>query len=104
MNDLQLLCSLDHFVKKQLVGFGVDPKKIKIKKFIRAYHEINKNLKNSKYIPNFDKFTLKEKREILHDIFGIKAKLMTEYEIEYQFRRKIFRTVKDLERELARPS
>jgi len=60
VTDLQLLCSLDHFVKKQLVRFGIDPKTIKIKKFIRAYHEINKNLKNSKYIPNFDKSTLKD--------------------------------------------
>ncbi len=104
INDLQLLASLDHFVKKQLVRFGVDPRVAKIKRFTRAYHEITKNLTNTKYIPNFDNTTLREKREILRDIFGIKAKRMKRYEIEYQFKRKIFRTVKDLERDLARPS
>lgn len=104
INDMQLLSSLDHFVKKQLIRFGLTPQKIKIKKFTRAYQEITKNLKKSKYVPNFDETTLKEKREILRDIFGIKAKRMNEYEIEYQFRKKIFRTVKDLERDLGRPS
>lgn len=104
INDLQLLSSLDHFVKKQLIRFGLDPKSMKIKKFTRTYHEITKNLKNSKYVPNFDLITLKEKREILRDVFGIKARRMKKYEIEYQFKRKIFRTVKDLERDLARTS
>jgi len=104
INDLQLLSTLDHFVKKQLIRFGIDPKKTKVKKFTRTYHEITMNLKNSKYIPNFDLLTLKEKREILRDIFGIKAKRMKSYEIEYQFKRKIFSTVKDLERDLGRPS
>lgn len=104
INDLQLLSSLDHFVKKQLARFGLNPKETKVKKFTRAYHEITKNLKNSQYIPNFDLITLKEKREILRDIFGMKAKRMKGYEIKYQFKRKIFRTVKDLERDLARPS
>ena len=104
INDLQLLSSLDHFVKKQLIRFGLNPKVTKVKRFTRAYHEITKNLKNTKYIPNFDEIKLREKREILFDIFQIKAKRMSKYEIEYQFRRKIFRTVKDLERDLARTS
>ncbi len=104
INDLQLLSSLDHFVKKQLIRFGLEPKTTKIKKFTRAYHEITKNLKNSKYVPNFDETTLKEKREILRDIFGVKSKRMRRYEIENQFRRKIFRTIKDLERDLGRHS
>lgn len=104
INDLPLLSSLDHFVKKQLIRFGLDPKTTKIKKFIRTYHEITTNLKKSKYIPNFDLIPLKEQRRILLDIFRIKAKRMKKYEIEYQFRRKMFRTVKDLERDLARPS
>jgi RNA-directed DNA polymerase len=104
INDLQLLYSLDNFVEKQLIRFGLDPKKLMINKFIRTYHEINKNLNKSKYIPNFDLLTLKQKREILSDNFGVKAELMKADDIEYQFKRKIFRTIKDLEKDLARAS
>lgn len=104
INDIQLLLSIDHFVRVQLIRFGVDPNSITLKRFTRAYHEITKNLTKTNYIPNFDETTLKEKREILRDIFGINAKLMKRHEIEYQFKRKIFQTVKDLERDLARHS
>lgn len=104
INDLQLLYSLDHFVKKQLIRFGIDPNKIEIKKFIRVFHEITKNLKRSKYVPNFDLITLKEKRTLLNEYFAIKAKRLNEHQIESLFRQKIFRTVKDLEKDLARIS
>ncbi len=104
INDLQLLGSLDHFLDKQIQRFGIDPNKFKVKTFIRAFHEITKNLKRSSYIPNFDIYTNETKSVILSDIFRVQTKLMSNEEIEYEFNRRIYRTVKDLEKDLARIS
>ncbi len=104
INDFQLLNSLDHFIKKQMIRFGIDSSKIKFKRFIRTFHEITKNLSNTSYIPNFDKILISDKRIILRDIFGLKTKNMKSDEIEYHFNRNIYKTVKDLEKDLARAS
>lgn len=104
IDDEQLLSSLDHFVKKQLIRFNLDPSTIKIKKFTRAYHEITKNLNNSKYIPNFDVLKFREKQNILSEIFDINVSKMDSHEIEYKFRQLIFRTVRELEKDLSRLS
>ncbi len=104
INDLKLLGSLDHFVQTQIVRFGIDPGKFKLKRFIRSYHEITKNINNSRYIPNFDSYSTPQKRRILRDIFGLHTRLMSGAEIEFQFNRRIYRTVRDLEKDLARLS
>jgi len=104
INDFQLLHSLDHFVKKQLIRFEINPKEIKVKKFVRAFHETTKNLNKSNYIPNFDLFETKEKSTILNEIFGINTKSLSKKRIEYLFKQRIFRIVKDLEKDLGRKS
>ncbi len=104
INDLQLLNSLDHFIKKLLARFGIEPAKITFKKFVRAYHEITKNLSHTKYIPNFDEYSTSDKRKILSDIFGLKTQFLTSTDIEYQFNRRIYQTVRNLEKDLARAS
>lgn len=104
INDLNLLFVLDNFIEKQIKRFNVDKSIINIKKFIRAYYEITKNISRTKYIPNFDNYTITDKRKVLNKIFGIKTKLMLRSDIEYQFNKRIYRTVKDLERDLARAS
>lgn len=103
INDLNLLFVLDNFVEKQIKRFGIDKSIINIKKFIRAYYE-TKKISRSKYIPNFDNYTITDKRKVLNKIFGIKTKLMLRSDIKYQFNKRIYRTVKDLERDLARAS
>ena len=104
INDLQLLKSLDQFIHKLLIRFQINPSDISFKKFIRAFHEITKNLTTTSYLPNFDKYNISEKRSILSDIFRLKTRLMRSYEIEYQFNRRLYKTVKDLEKDLARAS
>lgn len=104
INDLELLFSLDHFVIKQLKRFGLDPSQIGIKKFIRAYHEITKNISASHYIPNFDKLDISAMRYILSTIFKYNAERMDAGQIKYQFNKCIYRKIRDLERDLGRPS
>ena len=104
ITDFKLLNSLDHFVKKQMKRYGIDLSAITFKKFIRAFHEITKNLSTTNYIPNFDKLSISEKRRILSDIFGFEKEQMKPDEIEYRFSTKIYRSVKELEKDLAKGS
>ncbi len=104
INDLQLLKSLDQFINKLIMRFKIDPSDIAFKKFTRSFHEITKNLTGTKYIPNFDNYSISQKKRLLKDIFGFKTRLMKDYEIKYQFNRRLYKTVKDLEKDLARAS
>jgi RNA-directed DNA polymerase len=102
IDDLSELGKLDHFVKTQLARFKITG--IKPKTFLRAYHEITKHISKSTYVPNFDKLTLAEKRQMLIDVFKYDHPPTLPHEIEYEFRRNIYRTVKELERDLGRAS
>ena len=93
-----------NFVKKLLLRFLPQPMDIKFKKFVKAFYEIKKNIKATKYTPNFDNYTTSQKRQLLKDIFSVETKLMSVNEIEYQFNRRIYRSVKELEQDLARAS
>jgi RNA-directed DNA polymerase len=104
INDHQLLSSLDHFVKKQLSAFGILPNQVPVKKFIRSFYEITRNLNSSKYIPNFDILIPADKRIILKDVFWIDVANLSDNQVNYQFRQKIFQNVRDLERDLSRNS
>jgi RNA-directed DNA polymerase len=102
IDDLSLLGKLDYFVKKQMKRFDIT--EFKPKTFLRTYHETTKNLSNTTYIPNFDGLSVAEKHKMLVDIFKYEHPLMTQQEIEYQFRRRIYKTVKELERDISRDS
>lgn len=105
INDFKLLNSLDHFVKKQSRRYGIDPSAVTFKRFVRAFHEITKNLRNTNYIPNFDTLSISEKRIKLRDILGVENEYMKpDNEIEYLFSRKIYIAVKELEKDLAKGS
>jgi RNA-directed DNA polymerase len=104
INDMALLHSLDKFVEKMCIRFNVDVTTIRVKRFVRAYHEIRKNMNNTSYIPNFDAFSTSGKRKILSDVFSLKTRLMSKEDIDYQFKRRIHKTVRDLEKDLARNS
>ena len=104
IDDLRLLNSLDHFVNKQCIRFGINTTDLNPKKFVRAYHEITRNMSRTNYIPNFDTISVNEKRKLLTKIFKLETPLMTKNDIEYQFSKRIYRTIRDLEKDLATPS
>ena len=102
IDDLSLLGDLDYFVKKQMKRFNIT--EFKPKTFLKAYHEITKNLSNTTYIPNFDRLEVTEKHKMLVDIFKYEHPHISQQDIEYEFRRRIYKTVKELERDISRPS
>ncbi len=105
IDDLSLLFHLDSYVQEVCLRYGLDFSMLKIKRFVRTYHEITKNLTGTKYIPNFDDFDLTERRKTLFSIFNIKdVAALNDDELERRFRRVIFRSVRDLERDISRGS
>ena len=104
INDLGLLASLDHFIAKQLDNFGINRQIIKVKKITRSFFEITKNSTNTNYIPDFDSFDIHQKKTILSNTFNIDTGQLNNVEINHQFRKKIFQSIKDLEKDLLRPS
>jgi len=99
IDDRSLLGSLDHFVQSQIKRFGIHPGNLKT--FMRAFHEITRNLSRTNYIPNFDTLPIDEKKQLLGDIFKVRDLPSNRQEIENLFKKKIYKTVKDLERDLS---
>jgi hypothetical protein len=104
ITDLQLLSGLDHLVKAQIGRFGLDLKKIHVKTFTRTYFEINKNLRATKYIPNYDDISQQAKSDILHNVFKKDVSNMSDSQVNFRFKQLIFRNVKELERDLGKRS
>jgi hypothetical protein len=98
INDEQLLHTLDHFVKILMKRFDVD---IESKKFVRTYYDLKYRRRETNYIPNFDKFTLEQKKHTLAHHFGLDlGKYRSDKEIEYEFRKRIDKQVRDLEEDI----
>jgi RNA-directed DNA polymerase len=102
IDDLSQLGALDHFIQTQLKWFNIEG--IKPKTFLRTYHEITQNLSKSKYVPNFDQLQINEKERILKDVFKLKNPPTSPHEIEYQFNKRLYKMVTELERDLGRTS
>lgn len=98
ITDESLLHRLDHYVTQLIKRFGV---KISPKKFVRTYHEIGHRRYETKYIPNFDLYSLDDKKNALINYFGMDLSKLEDEEIEHEFLKRINRQVKDLLEDLA---
>lgn len=101
LEDLKVLYELDSTVKNLLKKGGLS-ESIKAKKFSKAYGECRRtNLDNYKYILNFDKYTVAEKRVYLTQIMESKViATLEDVTINAIFQKKIRHLVKDLEQDL----
>lgn len=72
LTDLKILFHLDWLIDHLFCRYGFTKPK-NIKRFIRTYHEITKNVSNSNYIINADKYSVEKKAEILSEIYGQKS-------------------------------
>ena len=102
INDLKLLYKLDHMVFALKKRYGVPD--LKNKNFVDAYYEIKKKkLKNNKYFFNVDKATKKEKQSILINIANIskeKVEDLSGKELDYNYKKAIYKCLKSLEMDL----
>lgn len=104
VDDKSVLYHLDWFIKKMCGIYAVKPALQKrIKKFVKAYYEIIMKRGKSGYIPNSDGFSLGEQKKTLQYIYDYKKKeldLMSDDEIKALFKRKMYQSVKDLEKDV----
>lgn len=94
INDESLLHALDHYVKKLATRFGVE---ISPKKFVRAFKELSHRKYDTNYIPNFDNYNLEQMKAVLVDYFGLSTDKYEDQEIEFEFKRRMSKQVKDLQ-------
>nr|WP_282433866.1 reverse transcriptase domain-containing protein [Desulfosporosinus sp. I2] len=102
INDTKLLFELDWLVKKYFInaGFKKEYCTLKIKKFVKAHKEITLNLSGTSYIPIFDSFTFDEKKKLLINIFKQDISGMKTEQIDWLFKKMIYISIKDLEKDI----
>lgn len=102
IDDLSILYKLDSLVSKLFKRFEIANISMKtIKGFVRTYNEIIYNRSESNYIPNFDNYTVNQKKQLLKNVFKIKGlQNMDDGGIERYFRKYVFNTLKKLEKDI----
>lgn len=95
LNDLQLLSHLDWLVQRLFARYSYKNAD-QVKRFRRAYYEMRYNLHGTKYVPNFDNYTLAQKRDLLMQL-GIRC---LEDDIETTFHKLIVKTASELEKDV----
>ena len=94
INDEQLLHRFDHYVAKLCKRFDV---KIKPKKFVRAFKEIQHRKYETNYVPNFDEYDIEQMKEVLITHFDFNLDGLSDIDIQFEFNKKIGGQVRDLE-------
>lgn len=104
IDNLPQLGRLDSFVTSQLIKRELGHLRPKVKNFLRSYHEIRLNLRNTKYIPKFDDFDIDD---IIRELSKAEGRSendirtsFTEAEIKQKFTRLIERQTRSLEKDL----
>ncbi|WP_374000295.1 reverse transcriptase domain-containing protein [Bdellovibrio bacteriovorus] len=102
--DSKQLYALDSFIDSMLKKNGLSRDNLGIKKHIRAFWEIRKNLKNTKYIPNLDSYSLEKKKIFLLNVCGLSQEevdLMSDESIAYEFKKRAYRDIRELEKDMS---
>ena len=102
INDLKLLYHLDNLIVKLKKRYNVE--NINNKTFVESYYQIKKrNINNNNYFFNVNKTQKKEKQNILINIGNFEesvVKNLSYKELNYNYRRVVFRCLKSLEMDL----
>lgn len=100
LTDMKILFELDFLIKKLTQRYQIKTTRIRLKRFVRAFCEITKNLKSTSYIPNYSDFDIDRKTEILRDVFKMKTSDLTELQIEIQFKKLVKKSINELEKDV----
>lgn len=99
ISDTSLLFRLDDLVGKLLVRYGVDPS-VKLKRFVRTYYEIRQALHTTSYVPNFDKYTIEDKRRVVSRVYKKDFSKADEDTVEDFFGKIISKEIRDIEKDI----
>ena len=100
LTDLKELYHLDWLVDRLFKRFGFE-KPAELMRFIRVYHEITKNVSRSEYLINADRYSVKEKKELLNTVYGNKRIISDDEEqVNKLFRKIMFREIQKLEHDI----
>lgn len=99
ISDTSLLFRLDDLIGKLLERYGVDPS-VKRKRFVRTYHEIRQALHTTSYVPNFDKYTIDDKRRVVSRVYKKDFSKVDEHTVEDFFGRIISKEIRDIEKDI----
>lgn len=99
ISDTSLLFRLDDLIGKLLVRYGVDPS-VKQKRFVRTYHEIRQALHTTAYVPNFDKYTIEDKRRVVSRVYKKDFSKADEDTVEDSFGKIISKEIRDIEKDI----
>ena len=99
ISDISLLFRLDDLVEKLLDRYGVDPS-IKRKRFVRTYHEIRQALHTTAYVPNFDKYTIDDKRRVVSHVYKKDFSKADVAVVEDFFGKIISKEIRDVEKDI----
>lgn len=97
INDKKILSQLDWFILKLLNRYNID---FKPKRFKKTYYEIRNNLHNTKYIINFDNYSMVQKKDILTKIYKKNIKNFNDKQIDDLFENIIFKDIALLEEDI----
>lgn len=100
-DDISQLAYLDNWLKCELDYLGIG--QINHKSFKKAYYEIRFNLDETSYIPNFDKYDVDQKKQVICILSRRRREevdVMDVLLIEREFDRLIGREVAELEKDL----
>lgn len=102
INDEPLLHHLDSLVQKFIDRFRLRKKlqNYQVKKFVRTYYEITKKRNATNYVPNFDDYSLEQKKEVLKNVFKYNVRKFNDEEVDKFFKRNVFRVARDLEKDI----
>lgn len=102
VTELEQLFHLDWLIQKFIKRFELENKigKNKIKRFVRTYHELRKNLDKTNYIPHFSDYNIDDKKEFLKKIVKINTKNLDNEQINKRFNRTIYSSIKKLEKDI----
>lgn len=102
IDDIKLLHHLDSLVLKIAERYKIQ-KRIKeqpVKRFVRTYYEIRKNRINTNYIPNFDNYSIEDKKDFIKNVLKVDPDKLREEEIIKRFRKYIFKSIRELEKDV----
>lgn len=96
---------LDYILAGLIKRFKLEHKllingKYKGKKFSKTYFEIKNNPLHSNYITDFNTYSIQKKKDVLKNVCNRRVDDWTEYKIEIEFNRFIFKSISALEQDL----